>query len=91
MECLVDYRMAVTIHGDDVLAHSNWEIGEKFLRKYGYGHCRPLQATWTYPNALISFLIDAATLNIANRWRRERGEPEIRLSDIGSTDNTPPA
>jgi hypothetical protein len=36
VECLIDYRAAVTIHGDDVLAHSNWEIGENFLRKYGY-------------------------------------------------------
>ena len=42
MECLYDYRVAVTIHGDDVLAHSNWEIGEKFLRKYGYEHYYPL-------------------------------------------------
>ncbi|KAG5341832.1 hypothetical protein C0989_007657 [Termitomyces sp. Mn162] len=72
VECLIDYRRSVTIHGDDVLAHSNWEIGEKFLRQYGY-------------------LIDQATLAIANRWRKERGEPEIRLSDIGSSENTPPA
>ncbi|RDB22509.1 hypothetical protein Hypma_010385 [Hypsizygus marmoreus] len=72
VECLIDYRRSVTIHGDDVLAHSNWEIGEKFLRQYG-------------------FLIDKATLNIANRWRRERGEPELRLTDIGSSEQTPPA
>ncbi|KAG6890906.1 hypothetical protein C0995_000863 [Termitomyces sp. Mi166 len=72
VECLIDYRRSVTIHGDDVLAHSNWEIGEKFLRQYG-------------------FLIDKATLAITNRWRKERGEPEIRLSDIGSSENTPPA
>jgi hypothetical protein len=50
-----------------------------------------LSAIWTDTNTLLRFLIDAATLNIANRWRRERGEPEIRLSDIGSVDNTPPA
>lgn len=36
VECLVDYRRSVTIHGDDVLAHGNWEIGEKFLRQYGF-------------------------------------------------------
>ncbi|KAG6885352.1 hypothetical protein C0993_002828 [Termitomyces sp. T159_Od127] len=35
VECLIDYRRSVTIHGDDVLAHANWEIGEKFLRQYG--------------------------------------------------------
>jgi hypothetical protein len=37
VECLMDYRTAVAIHGDDVLGHANWEIGEMFLRKYGYG------------------------------------------------------
>ncbi|KAG6911677.1 hypothetical protein DXG01_007927 [Tephrocybe rancida] len=36
MILLRNYRRSVTIHGDDVLAHSNWEIGEKFLRQYGY-------------------------------------------------------
>lgn len=35
VDCLLEYRNAVTIHGDDVLAHSNWEINEKWLRKYG--------------------------------------------------------
>lgn len=35
-ECLVDYRLSVTIHGDDVLSHINWEIGEKWLRRYGF-------------------------------------------------------
>ncbi|GLB33631.1 putative protein with domain of unknown function (DUF3425) [Lyophyllum shimeji] len=72
VECLIDFKRSVTIHGDDVLAHTNWEIGEKFLRQYG-------------------FLIDKATLAIANRWRRERGEPELRLTDIGSSESTPPA
>lgn len=37
-ECLIDLRGAITIHGDDVLAHQSWEIGEKFLRKYRYGN-----------------------------------------------------
>ncbi|KAF9008882.1 hypothetical protein BDQ17DRAFT_1301065 [Cyathus striatus] len=71
VDCLIDYRHAVTIHGDDVLAHSNWEIGEKFLRKYG-------------------FLIDQPTLTISNRWRRERGESELLLSEITS-EHTPVA
>ncbi|KAF8974400.1 hypothetical protein BDZ97DRAFT_19961 [Flammula alnicola] len=61
-DCLMDFRQSVIIHGDDVLAHSNWEVGEKFIRKY-------------------SFLIDAPVLKIANRWRRERGEPELVLPD----------
>ncbi|KAJ7638654.1 hypothetical protein FB45DRAFT_903471 [Roridomyces roridus] len=70
VDCLLDYRTAVTIHGDDVLAHSNWEISEKWLRQYG-------------------FLVDPATLTIVNRWRRERGEPELRIADITSAENTP--
>ncbi|KAJ8086428.1 hypothetical protein AAF712_002134 [Marasmius tenuissimus] len=70
VDCLLDYRNNVTIHGDDVLAHSNWEIGEKWLRKYG-------------------FLVDQATLSIMNRWRRERGEPEIRLSELTGNEHTP--
>lgn len=36
VDCLLEYRTAVTIHGDDVLAHTNWEINEKWLRQYGY-------------------------------------------------------
>ncbi|OCH88300.1 hypothetical protein OBBRIDRAFT_795349 [Obba rivulosa] len=64
VECLHDYRTAVSIHGDDVLAHSNWEIGENWIRKY-------------------KVLIDQETLAITNRWRRERGDPELRLSDMG--------
>lgn len=35
VDCLHDYRRAVTIHGDDVLAHGNWEISEEWLSKYG--------------------------------------------------------
>jgi hypothetical protein len=38
VDCLYDYRKAITIHGDDVLAHTNWEIGETWLRKYGFVH-----------------------------------------------------
>jgi hypothetical protein len=63
LDCVMDLRQAIIIHGDDVLAHSNWEIDEKFLRRYG-------------------FLIDTAVLKISNRWRRERGEPELSLSDL---------
>ncbi|KAJ7904361.1 hypothetical protein B0H14DRAFT_3079243 [Mycena olivaceomarginata] len=62
VDCLLDYRNAVTIHGDD--------ISEKWLRQYG-------------------FLVDPATLNIVNRWRRERAEPELRIADITSAENTP--
>ncbi|KAJ7591235.1 hypothetical protein C8J56DRAFT_935078 [Mycena floridula] len=69
VDCLLEYRSAVTIHGDDVLAHSNWEVNEKWLRQYG-------------------FLVDSTTLGIMNRWRRERGESELRMSDISSEATT---
>jgi len=36
VDCLHDFSSAVTIHGDDVLAHANWEIGETWLRRYGF-------------------------------------------------------
>ncbi|KAI0771869.1 hypothetical protein BD413DRAFT_475186 [Trametes elegans] len=65
VDCLHDYRFAVTIHGDDVLAHNNWEIAETWLQRY-------------------KFLVDTATLNITNRWRRERGESELLVSDYSS-------
>jgi hypothetical protein len=35
VDCLHDFSSSVTIHGDDVLAHANWEIGETWLRRYG--------------------------------------------------------
>ncbi|KAF7965995.1 hypothetical protein HWV62_40523 [Athelia sp. TMB] len=72
VDCLYDYRQAITVHGDDVLAHSNWEISEKWLRQYG-------------------FLIDQPILNVSNKWRRERGEPELRLSDLAPADQTTPS
>lgn len=71
VECLHDYRTAVTIHGDDVLAHSNWEISESWIRRY-------------------KVLIDQETLAITNRWRRERGDPELRLSDMGDDTQATP-
>ncbi|KAH7918830.1 hypothetical protein BV22DRAFT_1108257 [Leucogyrophana mollusca] len=64
-DCMIDYKKAVTIHGDDVLAHSNWEIAEWWLRKYAY-------------------LVEKETLDHCNRWRRERGESELKLADIGA-------
>ncbi|KAK2466350.1 hypothetical protein APHAL10511_001992 [Amanita phalloides] len=72
VDCLFDYRSAISIHGDDVLAHGNWELSEKWLRQYG-------------------FLIDQATLNVCNRWRRERGEAELRLTDITPSEQSPSA
>jgi len=63
VDCLHDFASSVTIHGDEVLAHANWEIGETWLRRYG-------------------FLVDANTLNISNKWRRDSGLPELRIADI---------
>ncbi|KAH0839650.1 hypothetical protein J3R83DRAFT_568 [Lanmaoa asiatica] len=69
-DCIFDYKKAIKLHGDDVLAHSNWELAEWWLRKYSY-------------------LIENATLTICNRWRRERGESELTMSDIGAQGDSP--
>ena len=37
------------------------------------------------------FLVHQATLNVANRWRRERGESELRSQDYVSQEGTPSA
>jgi hypothetical protein len=71
-DCLFDYKKAIKLHGDDVLAQHNWELAEWWLRKYNY-------------------LIDKVTLNVCNRWRRERGEPDLLLSDIGAQGDSPPS
>ena len=34
VDCLHEYRFAINIHGDDVLAHHNWEISESWLARY---------------------------------------------------------
>lgn len=36
-DCIFDYKKAIKLHGDDVLAHSNWELAEWWLRKYSSG------------------------------------------------------
>ncbi|PAV20725.1 hypothetical protein PNOK_0335200 [Pyrrhoderma noxium] len=36
VDALHDYVRSLTLHGDDVLAHTNWEIGESWLRRYGF-------------------------------------------------------
>ncbi|KAG9317197.1 hypothetical protein JVU11DRAFT_1390 [Chiua virens] len=69
-DCLFDYKKGIKLHGDDVLAHNNWELSEWWLRKYSY-------------------LIESATLSICNRWRRERGESELTMSDIGAQGDSP--
>ncbi|KAJ1311321.1 hypothetical protein OPQ81_009817 [Rhizoctonia solani] len=35
-ECFADLMRAVIIHGDDVLAHSNWEISLTWLKRYHF-------------------------------------------------------
>ncbi|KAL0949621.1 hypothetical protein HGRIS_009666 [Hohenbuehelia grisea] len=69
VDCLHEYRLSVVIHGDDVLAHSNWELSEKWLRKF-------------------PILVDPATLAIANKWRSERGEPELLMADVNPGDTS---
>ncbi len=81
----------VTIHGDEVLAHGNWEIGETWLRRYGFvdssfliriltgwsNHSPTIAIRWLY-----RFLVDPNTLNTSNKWRQDRGLSELRMADI---------
>jgi len=69
-ECIHQYLTSTTIHGDDVLAHANWEIHEDWLKRFG-------------------FLVDATTLSLTNRWRKERGEPEIQMAEIAPSEQLP--
>jgi len=68
VECLHLASSSLEVHGQDVLAHQNWEFKEPWLRAYG-------------------FLVEQPLLNVCNRWRRERGEPDLTLGDIRSGDN----
>ncbi|KAG8719399.1 hypothetical protein FRC08_002942 [Ceratobasidium sp. 394] len=69
-ECFADLMRAVIIHGDDVLAHSNWELSLSWMKRY-------------------HFLVDETILNEAiNPWRRKRGELELTMQDISSTEYT---
>ncbi|KAF8520099.1 hypothetical protein JB92DRAFT_2896191 [Gautieria morchelliformis] len=69
-ECIHSYLGSTSIHGDDVLAHANWEIHEPWLKQYGY-------------------LVDATTLALTNRWRKERGAAEILLAEISPSEQLP--
>ena len=82
VDCLHDYAMSVTIHGDDVLAHANWEINESWLRKYGYVCEGTFLACDVYSHCPCSFLVDQNTLNVTNKWRRERCLNDLQLRDI---------
>lgn len=35
-EALVVFMHSVTLHGEDILSHTNWEIGERFLYQFPY-------------------------------------------------------
>ena len=41
VDCIHSYLTSTTIHGDDVLAHANWEIHERWLKQYGYASGLP--------------------------------------------------
>jgi len=70
LDCLHEFRLSVKIHGDEILNHANWEISEKWLRRY-------------------SLLVDTQSIEVVNRWRKERGDSELRVSDFAkSTEHT---
>jgi hypothetical protein len=91
VDCLHDFASSVTIHGDEVLAHANWEIGETWLRRYGFVDSSSLFVSCYVDlithrpsqfDLLYRFLVDPNTLSISNKWRRDRGLPELRIADI---------
>jgi hypothetical protein len=93
VECLHLASSNLEVHGEDVLAHHNWEFKEAWLRAYGFvlsslNLCS--QASGIQKNLfslLYRFLVEQPLLNVCNRWRRERGEPDLTLGDIRSGDN----
>ncbi|EJT97594.1 hypothetical protein DACRYDRAFT_111635 [Dacryopinax primogenitus] len=36
VDCMHEFLKGITIHGDDVLAYTNWEVSEVWLKKYGF-------------------------------------------------------
>ncbi|KZO93227.1 hypothetical protein CALVIDRAFT_546726 [Calocera viscosa TUFC12733] len=36
VDCMHEFLKGTTIHGDDVLAHTNWEVSESWLKTYGF-------------------------------------------------------
>ena len=39
---------------------------------------------------LRSLLVDTQTIEVVNRWRRDRGDPELRVADFAkSTEHAP--
>lgn len=50
--------------------------------------------SWSQLSRLLTslndrYLIENGTLSICNRWRRERGESELTMSDIGAQGDSP--
>lgn len=81
-----DYRHAVTIHGDDVLGHQNWEIAESWLKQYQYVLDVRCNEAVDAHAIVFSVLVGHETLEICNRWRKERGEPPLLPEDLGIND-----
>jgi len=80
-ECFADLMRAVVIHGDDVLAHANWELSLSWMKRYQYVASFILSSTILKIGG--SYLVDEAILSESvNPWRRKRGERELTLQDI---------
>ena len=89
VDCLHEYAKSLTLHSDDVLAHVNWEISEPWLRRFRY--VLVYHSSFPRTHTESRYLVDQPILNICNRWRRERGEPELSVADLGPVPSeTPP-
>jgi hypothetical protein len=70
------------VHGDDVLAAANWELDEGWMKRYGYAISLKYSLISTL-TLFPRFLVNQAILDMTNRWRRERGDRELTLDEIG--------
>ena len=67
-ECLTTLLWSTIVHGDDVLAHTNWELGEDWLRTYGYAF-----SPFNFPEAVLqgsSILHSNLLVRLDSLWKR---------------------
>lgn len=76
-----DFCNGVSVNGDDSLAPEAWELSEDFVRKY-WCATRFLRRSSHRSRCSRRYIVDQETLQITNRWRKERGEKELSLSEL---------
>ena len=85
------YLWSAIVHGDDVLAQSNWELGEDWLKRYGSVFSPLCAGVTVLMGHFIRFLVDEGVLASVNKWRRARGDAELSMSDISADAGSTPS